>query len=424
MRGAPGLVCSECGQDARTERNLLRTRRKRGPMFLALMCAAVAMHGVFSARRVAYDNEELGVALVPTTFFASAWTYLGPQWQRIGFERVGAQRDETPVSWGWQRDLFVRAGLWGLDDPQKDAQQTEYLLEMLAARPDRYLWTARLLAKYDRLADRHRSMLMQLYQRRVEQGDVHSILRMLDAHAEKVVGDYRVSRLVGGWSQDIWESFTDDEFRKAMAVSDESRSSTPTFRWYQGFDARLRALEKRPRLAREILPNLVGQLAASEPGWNSIAVVATQRKIDGQPCPLAVRTEPTSLRWVAGNSPVIHASLVNIDKTNPDQVQITYGGDNRGNRSERWRMKVRDSGGKPYLDLEASDNYGGKSIHGVLPPDKPYHIWLVLAAYIKRPPAGRYTVVIQYHDAEQISFLASVEHLIVFESAPIELIVE
>jgi hypothetical protein len=83
-------------------------------------------------------------------------------------------------------------------------------------------------------------------------------------------------------------------------------------------------------------------------------------------------------------------------------------------------MSVRNAAGAEVGITVPSANFGGISTFGQLDKDKPFQIALDLNAYVTLPP-GQYRLVVQYHDEEQISFMADLSSLVIFESDPIDL---
>ncbi len=71
MAGTAGLLCPECGREARSERRLFRTRRKRGLIELGVLVAALC----YITLKIPQGRASGAFALVPTTLLIATYEY-------------------------------------------------------------------------------------------------------------------------------------------------------------------------------------------------------------------------------------------------------------------------------------------------------------------------------------------------------------
>ena len=115
MAGVPGIRCPECGREARRERSLFKTHRRRRGVCLAILLM-LAASPVWSVPRIRRDGW---FGAVPTTILALTVPMGGREWEqahtpdwRVLVAPNGSwlartlQRIETERPWGWQSQVF------------------------------------------------------------------------------------------------------------------------------------------------------------------------------------------------------------------------------------------------------------------------------------------------------------------------------
>lgn len=442
MRAATSLTCPECGYDAQDAKNLLRTRRSYRRLAIGIVCVPMAAYLVVVGGRIRHSHEPVQHALVPTTIYALAWPEFSATWRHAAVKRItqsrlknpaifGPTRIEparsnlprtlwtTPVAWAWQIDLFVWRGVGAkLQERQTDPIAVSDITKAVDCAPRSCRLLGPLLDAPTPLSQPEVQTVINSLSHSAQFGAADEAVRVVLTHREAIsfLDQARIFAMV---PLETWDRLGDQDLLRTIDTSDGGSTLLIGLP-----DAQLISLSKRPDIAKATLTQLLTLDVRPFP-QNKVAILALLRKLEGHPSPLAVQTTERSLRWSAQDKgPLIHASLVNVDKVKPAEVSITHGGDNRGSRAERWRLSLRGADGRESFAPVDSSNFGGLYHHGSLPPDRPFEISLPIGAYIERPAPGRYSLVVQYHDAQQISAMRDVSELILFESAPIELIVE
>jgi hypothetical protein len=142
MEGVPGLVCPECGKDAKRERRLLKTRRRWG---WAVVTSALLLTIATSVHRTPDVRARGWPAAVPSVFLLGGMHWLdAPHWQ----ERRTALSEGTPLPprkrmyeelvshrlmvdelWGWQQRWLIERCIAGDSKrpPLSDAWQQQYI---------------------------------------------------------------------------------------------------------------------------------------------------------------------------------------------------------------------------------------------------------------------------------------------------------
>lgn len=146
MTGTPGLTCSECGHQVRSERKLLRTRRRWRWVGLAtlVMCAAAGSSLIPRA------SSRGWASIVPTSILLLALPLIEDEtehsgWQLDAFDELLMRRfhtgiyatEQTPYLWDWQWRIIIDRAMWRLDRFVESSEtkppwtHTEYLYQEL-----------------------------------------------------------------------------------------------------------------------------------------------------------------------------------------------------------------------------------------------------------------------------------------------------
>ncbi len=149
-------------------------------------------------------------------------------------------------------------------------------------------------------------------------------------------------------------------------------------------------------------------------------------RIRKQPDPLAVYVHGSAdIKASLRKPPVLKVSLKNVDIDNRP-LWITYGGDNRSGRHDRWRIHVWNNDGILLPEVDRFSMIGGGIfVEGPLPYNKNWEAQLNFASYVKIRNPGKYKVQVLYHDNARIAdeSVQGLDQLIVFKSEPFEMTV-
>jgi hypothetical protein len=137
LSGSQSRTCSECGHASKSERKLLKTRRRWGIAFLALVTLASAL---MLSRASMIARGDWAFAMPTTVLIVMLpWTEDHPttgDWRTAAFNELMLQRvgvnstaARTPPMWDWQWRLIVKRGLDRLTMVQRAGYRPEYYVQ-------------------------------------------------------------------------------------------------------------------------------------------------------------------------------------------------------------------------------------------------------------------------------------------------------
>jgi hypothetical protein len=232
--------------------------------------------------------------------------------------------------------------------------------------------------------------------------------RALSALCTLSVADYRLAsdeQLAGLWTQ-VW--------------------ATPESLAYPSLDQCLLAIQERPNIARPLLTRLLDwdlEVHGDKASYRSLGPVAVLQAVEGAGPPIRVQCERSPIVWSSASSPDLRVRIRAGDLSKYP-ITLRLGSGHRDPRNERFRIEIRDERGDVVRSRVQSLGFGGHTPYRRLSSDLDVPLVLPLDRYTRRPPPGKYHLRVQYHDRVQIAALEDVSGLIIFESEPVELIVE
>ncbi len=453
MTGAPSLVCPECGHDARHERRLYRTRRRRWAVRCAVMMAMCSMYLWYVKVRAVRLRESFADALKPTVWYlltvpnasSSDQLLLGQRFDRFGlwpweswillfqFDREAVETNPIVGSWiqnvvvaGRHSDRVVDHVVAYCDHPNASIRSValQSAIEHLDRLDDAQLGRALdAVIKTDKeLGTKYAEMFLAESARRpaFREKTKHILDHLVElASSGELNVAWRPRLLVGshaGW-------LSDDQlvmlFETAMKTERSYSISSDCF------------LAEMVRRKRPAFREQIQRWAASPPIDEmfhvplNLELATALRRFDGHPDPLRIflsgATSPIECK--SSQLPIVQASIRNVDSAGA-AVGFREGGDYRSGREARWRLEVCDDDGQRWPIKPDRWREGTGIFHfRVLHVGESYQTTLDMNQYVGPLPPGRYRVVVQYHNSFAIANNESMENRIVSSSEPFELVV-
>lgn len=142
------------------------------------------------------------------------------------------------------------------------------------------------------------------------------------------------------------------------------------------------------------------------------AIMFALRRVEGRPDPLKVFIGADGplvahpLKW-----PRLNVTIRNVDGERQN-IGFKFGGDTRGGRQDRWRVRVFDDEGRvlpvrPRFGRIAGGTYN----EGVLASGDEWSTTLDLHSFLEALPVGNYRLQVLYHNCERIADMTDVREL-------------
>lgn len=426
MQGSPSLVCPECGHDAGDPKRLTRTHRHYRRVVAGLVLIAAAWYAMEVSYRVKFENEPISTAAVPTTWYATVYPALDHPTRLLLIERLKRVRGNKTDVWTWQGWLLAKQAARAIE---RDATDTTIrgdsfdLLAVVVGRTTSGGNEVLRLLKRDDISEGERTSLIGCAS--THWGRTHDWV-FVTAIAEQLQSnpDWVAPGALSAIRPSEYARADDAQLQRLFALAWPVQRGSRN--GYMYWDRLLSELINRPKIAEplfaEVLPKTTHLTGESWPP-RALELLAAYRRVRNEPAPLGVTILASGVRWPASGGTAVQVAIRSTDAgTFP--VNVQFGGDNRGPRHERFRFVITDERGVQVQKPVESINFGGISSFGPLNPSRPIEYTLDLSRYTRRPPPGRYQLRVQYHDRHQIAAMEDVSGLIIFESEPVELLVE